>query len=122
MPLRKVLRYSTVFVADSFVNRETTSDVRLVTLNGSDPELLPKFVAAAHEHVRFNSLAALLSLIFFTESESFGQCRWLDRQLFLVVQRCHGRKSVGLRLLFSPILGFLTSEQNFVCQDIARLC
>ncbi|KAJ6539729.1 glycoside hydrolase family 18 protein [Mycena capillaripes] len=29
---------------------ETTSDVRAVTLNGSDPEILPKFVAAAHAH------------------------------------------------------------------------
>ncbi|KAJ7930118.1 glycoside hydrolase family 18 protein [Mycena leptocephala] len=29
---------------------ETTSDVRVVTLNGSDPELLPRFVAAAQKH------------------------------------------------------------------------
>ncbi|KAJ6515538.1 glycoside hydrolase family 18 protein [Mycena sanguinolenta] len=29
---------------------ETTPDVRMVTLNGSDPELLPSFVAAAHAH------------------------------------------------------------------------
>jgi len=29
---------------------ETTSDVRAVNLNGSDPELLPNFVAAAHAH------------------------------------------------------------------------
>lgn len=31
--------------------RETTPDVRVVNLNGSDPELLPRFVAAAHAHV-----------------------------------------------------------------------
>ncbi|KAJ6583772.1 glycoside hydrolase family 18 protein [Mycena sp. CBHHK59/15] len=29
---------------------ETTPDVRVVTLNGSNPELLPKFVATAHAH------------------------------------------------------------------------
>ncbi|KAJ7044698.1 endochitinase [Mycena alexandri] len=29
---------------------ETTPDVRVVTLNGSDPEVLPRFVAAAHAH------------------------------------------------------------------------
>ncbi|KAJ6538474.1 glycoside hydrolase family 18 protein [Mycena vulgaris] len=29
---------------------ETTPDVRAVTLNGSAPEMLPKFVAAAHAH------------------------------------------------------------------------
>ncbi|KAJ7682443.1 glycoside hydrolase family 18 protein [Mycena polygramma] len=29
---------------------ETTPDVRVVNINGSDPELLPKFVAAAHAH------------------------------------------------------------------------
>ncbi|KAJ7774101.1 endochitinase [Mycena olivaceomarginata] len=29
---------------------ETTADVRVVSLNGSDPELLPQFVAAAHTH------------------------------------------------------------------------
>ncbi|KAJ7498589.1 endochitinase [Mycena latifolia] len=29
---------------------ETTPDVRVVTLNGSGPELLPRFVAAAHAH------------------------------------------------------------------------
>ncbi|KAJ7639210.1 chitinase [Roridomyces roridus] len=29
---------------------ETTPDVRLVTLNGSEPELMPQFVSAAHAH------------------------------------------------------------------------
>ncbi|KAF8213886.1 chitinase [Mycena galopus ATCC 62051] len=29
---------------------ETTADVRVLSLNGSDPELLPQFVAAAHAH------------------------------------------------------------------------
>ncbi|KAJ7229402.1 glycoside hydrolase family 18 protein [Mycena haematopus] len=29
---------------------ETTADVRVVSLDGSDPELLPSFVAAAHAH------------------------------------------------------------------------
>lgn len=38
--------------APVFSSSETTPDVRALTLNGSNPEVLPQFVAAAHKNVR----------------------------------------------------------------------
>jgi hypothetical protein len=67
-------------------NRETTADVRVVSLNGSDPELLPQFVAAAHAHVR-NSLYLLSPhLISQSQGSESESERWrMDREPFLVI-------------------------------------
>ncbi|KAJ7197124.1 glycoside hydrolase family 18 protein [Mycena rebaudengoi] len=66
------------FTHMTYAFAETSSDVRLVTLNGSDPELLPKFVAAAHEH----GVKALVSVggwtgsRFWSSNVAMAENRW----------------------------------------------
>jgi hypothetical protein len=97
-------------------NRETTADVRVVSLNGSDPELLPQFVAAAHTHVK-NSLY-LLSPYLISQSqgsESESEHWRMDREPFLVIQCRDCAEQVCSDLV--P-LSCLTDVQDTFRQDV----
>lgn len=58
---------------------ETTPDVRVLTLNGSSPDVLPQFVDAAHKHVMLYS-CFLPGLILNVRRESKPRCRSVDGQ------------------------------------------
>ncbi|KAK7060365.1 hypothetical protein VNI00_001130 [Paramarasmius palmivorus] len=65
-PLEKVPWDKYTYLTYSFA--ETTEDTRLLSLNGSNPEVLPKFVEAAHE----NGVGALVSVGGWTGSRFFS--------------------------------------------------
>ncbi len=66
-------------------SRETTPDVHVLSLNGSNPEVLPKFVETAHKNVCILFATCYsASYVLFLGRQSTSFPRWLDRLSLLL--------------------------------------